>query len=313
MMRFGARQRARAGTSGLRCTTGLAGLFGLVLWLSPGPLDAASPASLTGAGDAPRFSGGALATTLKQAPLPRRKATPRPGLPALADRIAEQHGLRVELVHAVILAESLYDPKALSHKGAMGLMQLMPATARRYGVADPWDPAQNIDGGVRYLRDLLSQFEDLPLVLAAYNAGEKAVLRYDRRIPPFPETEVYVERALRFMEKLEAGASVAKLRQTGVGGTARLSGWGVIFGSFHDRTEARRVIRKNRAALGALANGTRTALVRRGREAGQQYSALLVGFKEGRAGQACKELWTQDIYCRAITPGELRDPKAIWR
>ncbi len=246
-------------------------------------------------------------------PIPRRKANRPPTAIELAFRAAKRHGLRPELVHAVILAESLYQPKALSHKGAMGLMQLMPATARRYGVTDPWDPAQNIDGGVRYLRDLSAQFDDVELVLAAYNAGEEAVISYGHKIPPYAETEVYVQRALAYIDKLRAGATVAKLKRSGAGIGTRLSGWGVLFGSFHDRGEARHTMRQNRKALGKLAAGSRPALVRRNREAGLQYSAVLVGLGENQAAEACKLLWTQSAYCRAITPQELNDRQALWR
>ena len=88
-------------------------------------------------------------------------------------------------------------PAALSPKGAMGLMQLMPDTSRRFGVADPWHPDQNIRGGARYLSELLALFDnDLPLALAAYNAGEQTVIRYGRRVPPFPETRSYVKRVM---------------------------------------------------------------------------------------------------------------------
>ena len=106
------------------------------------------------------------------------------------------------LIHAVISAESGYNPAAQSRKGALGLMQLMPATARRYRVANPLDPAQNILGGARYLRDLLSLFHnDLRLVIAAYNAGEDAVLRYGNRVPPYAETAAYVPRVMAYYSR----------------------------------------------------------------------------------------------------------------
>lgn len=112
-------------------------------------------------------------------------------------RTALQHGLHPELVSAVVAVESNYDPYALSPKGAQGLMQLMPATARRFGVADPFDPADNVRGGVRYLRHLLDLFEgDKRLALAAYNAGENAVLARGG-VPPFRETRNYVRQVLR--------------------------------------------------------------------------------------------------------------------
>jgi soluble lytic murein transglycosylase-like protein len=101
------------------------------------------------------------------------------------------------LLHAVIAVESGYNPRALSPKGAVGIMQLLPATALRYGVVDSWDARQNILGGARYLSSLLRLFHnDTRLALAAYNAGENAVARYNGRIPPYRETEAYVPRVL---------------------------------------------------------------------------------------------------------------------
>jgi soluble lytic murein transglycosylase-like protein len=94
----------------------------------------------------------------------------------------------------MIQVESAYQPRARSPKGAMGLMQLMPKTARQYQASNPYDPRANIEAGTRYLRTLLDQFE-LPLALAAYNAGEAAVRRFGG-IPPFPETQTYVARVL---------------------------------------------------------------------------------------------------------------------
>jgi hypothetical protein len=103
-----------------------------------------------------------------------------------------KHGVSADLVRAVIQVESGYQPRARSTKGAMGLMQLMPETARQYGATNPYDPRSNIEAGVKYLRALLDQFE-LPLALAAYNAGEAAVRRFGG-IPPFPETQDYVRK-----------------------------------------------------------------------------------------------------------------------
>lgn len=111
------------------------------------------------------------------------------------ERIAREERMQPALLHAVVEVESAYDSRAISSKGAVGLMQLMPATARRYGVSDRRDPLQNLRGGARYLRDLLAMFgDDLALALAAYNAGENAVKRYGNRIPPYPETERYVQK-----------------------------------------------------------------------------------------------------------------------
>ena len=115
----------------------------------------------------------------------------------LIERIAGEQSLSPALLRAVIKAESNFHPEVVSPKGAMGLMQLMPATAASLGVSNPFDPAQNIDGGARYLRQLLDQFGgDQRQALAAYNAGPGAVLRY-HGVPPFPETRQYVERVLR--------------------------------------------------------------------------------------------------------------------
>ena len=113
-------------------------------------------------------------------------------------QVAVAYQLEPALLHAVISAESGYHPQAVSKKGARGLMQLMPATARRFGVTNPDEPLANMDGGARYLRWLLDLFTDLRLALAAYNAGEGAVQRYGNTIPPYPETRTYVQRVLEF-------------------------------------------------------------------------------------------------------------------
>jgi soluble lytic murein transglycosylase len=114
----------------------------------------------------------------------------------LINQIALEEGVDPVLVRAIIKAESNFDTYALSRKGARGLMQLMPGTAGRYSVTDIYDPEANIRGGVRYLRHLQDLFPGrLPLALAAYNAGEQVVQRYDR-IPPYAETQRYVDRVL---------------------------------------------------------------------------------------------------------------------
>ena len=115
-------------------------------------------------------------------------------------RLAPDYHLDPSLVLAVIEVESGFNPKARSPKGAIGLMQLMPGTARRFGVRNPWDPVQNLRGGMAYLRWLLDRFDgDLKLVLAGYNAGEEMVKRY-RGVPPFRETRRYVQRITRSLE-----------------------------------------------------------------------------------------------------------------
>ena len=124
----------------------------------------------------------------------------------LIDEHASQHGVDPDLVRAVIQVESAFNPLAVSNKGAMGLMQLMPATATAFGVANPFDPAQNIGGGVRYLKQLLSKYDQkVELALAAYNAGPGAVDRYGQQVPPYRETRDYVQRITR----VKPGASAA--------------------------------------------------------------------------------------------------------
>lgn len=130
--------------------------------------------------------------------LPRQTTPPRleanPRFDPIIERAAAKHGVSASLVRAVIQVESGYQPRARSRKGAMGLMQLMPSTARQYGVRNPWDPAANIEAGTRHLKSLLDRLP-LNLALAAYNAGEAAVGRFGG-IPPFPETQQYVSSVL---------------------------------------------------------------------------------------------------------------------
>ena len=119
-------------------------------------------------------------------------------------RAAKDHGVSAALVKAVIAAESGFDPAAISRKGAQGLMQLMPDTARDLGVDDAFDPWQNIDGGTRYLGKMIERFPgELALAVAAYNAGPEAVTRH-QGVPPFRETRTYVKRVLRYYEKYNA-------------------------------------------------------------------------------------------------------------
>lgn len=160
-------------------------------WVLAGraPAWGAGPAA-DGAGRAPRLS----------TPLARRWGP-------LVDRVAREEGLDPALVHAVVAAESNYDPRAASPVGAVGLMQLMPATAERFGL--PRDrraePEPNLRAGIRYLQWLLAYFDrDLTLAVAGYNAGEGAVLQYGRQVPPFRETQTYVRRVAQRMARSPA-------------------------------------------------------------------------------------------------------------
>jgi soluble lytic murein transglycosylase-like protein len=119
----------------------------------------------------------------------------------LITRASERYRIDSALVKAVIKAESNFNHRAVSPVGARGLMQLMPATAATLQVKDSFHPETNIDGGVRYLRYLMNMFNgNVPLVLAAYNAGENAVMRHNNRIPPYPETQTYVKRVLNYFD-----------------------------------------------------------------------------------------------------------------
>jgi soluble lytic murein transglycosylase-like protein len=123
---------------------------------------------------------------------------------------AKDATIQAQLVRAVIVVESGFNPRAVSKKGAIGLMQLQPATAKRYGVKNIYDPGENVRAGAHYLSDLLARFDsNLELALAAYNAGEEAVERYGRHVPPFRETLAYVPSVMkvynRLMDQAHAG------------------------------------------------------------------------------------------------------------
>jgi soluble lytic murein transglycosylase-like protein len=123
-----------------------------------------------------------------------------PPLDAAVRQIAAEQSLPPELLHSVIQVESNYNPGAVSHKGAQGLMQLIPETARRFGVLNSFDPVENIQGGAKYLKYLLDLYKgDYPRALAAYNAGEKAVAKYGG-VPPYPETQNYVARVKKRLD-----------------------------------------------------------------------------------------------------------------
>lgn len=138
---------------------------------------------------------------------------PRQDLLQVIERYSRQFDLDPKLVRAMIQVESAYDPRAVSRKGAIGLMQLMPATAAELRVADPYDPADNVRGGTTYLRQLLDQFDgQLVLALAGYNAGPQAVVRYGG-VPPYEETQDYVRRVLRLYQ----GSDFTEIPAAGLG------------------------------------------------------------------------------------------------
>ena len=144
----------------------------------------------------------ALTPPTNEAPLVETRKT-SPGIvkrfkyDQTVEDVAHTYGLDSALLYAIISAESGYNRKTVSKKGASGMMQLMPVVAKYYGVVDLLDPVQNLQGGAKYLRDMLALFDnDMSLAVAAYNAGETAVVRYGNRIPPFRETMNYVPRVL---------------------------------------------------------------------------------------------------------------------
>jgi soluble lytic murein transglycosylase-like protein len=146
----------------------------------------------------PRSGGGPVTV----AQLAARRAEFEP----LLQRIARSQGVSAALLAAVIEVESGFNARALSPKGAIGLMQVKPETAARYGSYDLYSPEQNVEVGARYLRDLLAMFNnDMRLAVAAYNAGENAVIRHGRRIPPYAETVRYVPMVMERYNRFQAG------------------------------------------------------------------------------------------------------------
>ena len=156
-------------------------------------------------------------TSAPQIELPSAPGDVPEAFARLVDEIAERHAVDRDLVHSMISVESNYNPMAISNKGALGLMQLVPSTARRFGVADAFDPAQNVEGGVRYLKYLLDHYNgDHRLALAAYNAGEGTVERFGG-VPPFTETRSYV---YRVGKALDAKKDAKKHQEAGPPATA---------------------------------------------------------------------------------------------
>jgi len=137
----------------------------------------------------------------------RREALGKLPFSAQIEAAAEAGGIEPELLHAVVHAESAYNPRAVSPKGALGLAQLMPSTARMYGVSDALKPADNLRASARHLRDLMDDFGDIELVLSAYNAGAGAVRKYGG-VPPYAETRAYVPKVAGRYEALKKRAEV---------------------------------------------------------------------------------------------------------
>jgi soluble lytic murein transglycosylase-like protein len=175
--------------------------------LIPGTLTArAQSVDAAGAGGDPSAARTTFATSHVSASV-AVDALLRAGAPdpfkAMVAQASKHAGIDRALLHAVIAVESGYNPRAVSKKGAAGLMQLMPDTAKRYKVVNVFDPQQNVRGGAQYLADLLKMFgNDLRLALAAYNAGEAAVIKYGGHIPPFPETVAYVPKVIDYYGRL---------------------------------------------------------------------------------------------------------------
>jgi soluble lytic murein transglycosylase-like protein len=191
--------------AGRACTAGAMILLAGLVWQAPATAgtfrfeDQAGTAHYTNVPSDPRYRRlpGFPASRVTPANLPSSTTTgARAPMPygELIRATAERHRMDHRLVEAVVVVESGGNPRAVSRKGAQGLMQLMPQRSLELGVRNPFDPEQNVDGGVRHLRDLLQRFGgDLTLALAAYNAGEEAVRAY-QGIPPYPETQEYVRR-----------------------------------------------------------------------------------------------------------------------
>lgn len=169
------------------------------LVLSDRPAPSGSPGRTFAVG-----GGTAVRTTVATPPSTARAGLQR-RLHPIIEAHAARHDISADLIRAVIQVESAWNPRAVSSAGALGLMQLMPATAAELGVINPFDPEENIRGGVTYLRRLLDRFDGNPeLALAAYNAGPGAVEKYGRRIPPYRETQQYV-RKIKSVTEIRTG------------------------------------------------------------------------------------------------------------
>lgn len=154
---------------------------------------------------------GSAAPRMTQPLLPAASSTARSRvvvpteLRRIVDAAAQRSSVSSQLIHAVIDAESHYVASAVSHRGAIGLMQLLPSTAKRFGANDPFDPVQNVAAGTAYLKWLMDFFgDDLELALSGYNAGEQAVVKAGRKVPPYNETRAYVKKVMAAMRHAES-------------------------------------------------------------------------------------------------------------
>ncbi|MGA8182900.1 MAG: lytic transglycosylase domain-containing protein [Terriglobia bacterium] len=177
--------------------------------LLPGPsrLRAGQIATITGQNGGDLYVNAHSPDTQSASTRAESVATSTARIDSIIDRVSSHYQVDPKLVHAMIRVESNYDPSAVSSKGAMGLMQLIPATAHRFGVQNPFDPGQNVQGGVSYLKYLLHLFGgNLPLSLAAYNAGEQRVIR-SGGVPAIPETEHYVRAITHLYHSKNVGSA----------------------------------------------------------------------------------------------------------
>jgi hypothetical protein len=233
---------------------------------------------------------------------------PPAALASLVEKVAARYQLPPALIHAIIEVESDYNPRCTSPAGAMGLMQLMPETARALGISDPYDPAQNLDGGCRELRSYLDRFGRLDLALAAYNAGPGAVRRYGG-IPPYRETQAYVRRVLaRFGAGVGGGLrgpELARGRTVGArleksAGQPASPAWGSM------PIEATQAVRPEASAQSSRPAGLRAA----GAQAAALPAGAGAGAPRGRAGTT-QVLGSSapDVHARgASRPGTPRKP-----
>lgn len=187
----------------------------LILALSAAPASAQTP-------DWRSAGGGLFVGEAAQEPSPAQPARPAQAsaqpFDALVREIAAAHGLEPNLLHALLVVESAYNPRAVSPAGARGLAQLMPGTAADLGVRDSFDPAQNVRGGGQYLAGMLARYRDVRLALAAYNAGPGRVDR-TRAVPAIPETQAYVRDVIECFLALTAGRTVRSARDCRAPGT----------------------------------------------------------------------------------------------